>query len=383
MALTGAFPFVRAGRRRPSVPSCSCRLGVDEGRPTGPRRVFCRHRPDATTPLIAEAPGKTPMRPVNAPAGTRIGLRQDPRLPHTSTPSPRRGTAARERSAGSPPLPRSPVRASGPPAHPVAAARRRCPRRPTAQRAGALGMPSTGRREVALSVGSARVCVVDELVERVDDQDRVLGVVVSRRQAVLEGWLHRVAVTVCRDERGRILVHRRSEQLSRFPGLHEVVAGGAVGVGESYEQAAARELAEELGIRVLPRLLFTFINRSGLSPHWLGVHEVVVPDAVVPDADEVAWHGWLTEPELRSALLEWRFTPDSHVAFRRYLAFRTGPSPGPPADRAPTAPATSTSETNGRTTPISPAVHQSSCPPSRPNQTITFGTRTASQADTA
>lgn len=81
---------------------------------------------------------------------------------------------------------------------------------------------------------------MDELVERVDDQDRVLGVVVSRRQAIREGWLHRVAVTVCRDERGRILVHRRSEQLSRFPGLYEVVVGGAVDVGESYEQAAAR-----------------------------------------------------------------------------------------------------------------------------------------------
>ncbi|MBO4252557.1 NUDIX domain-containing protein [Streptomyces griseorubiginosus] len=160
-------------------------------------------------------------------------------------------------------------------------------------------------------------------MERVDEQDRVLGMVVSRQQAVREGWLHRVAVTVCRDECGRILVHRRSEQLSRFPGHYEAVVGGAVDVGESYEQAAARELAEELGIRVLPRLLFTFLNRNGLSPHWLGVHQALVPDAVAADPDEVAWHGWLTEPELRSALLKWRFTPDSHEAFNRYLAFRT------------------------------------------------------------
>ncbi|MFJ6013083.1 NUDIX hydrolase [Streptomyces sp. NPDC092952] len=187
------------------------------------------------------------------------------------------------------------------------------------------------------------MCGVDELVERVDDQDRVLGVAVSRQRAIREGWLHRVAVTVCRDGRGRILVHRRSEQVSRFPGLHEVEVGGAVSAGESYEQAAARELAEELGVRALPRLLFTFLNRGGLSPHWLGVHEAVVPDAIVPDPDEVAWHGWLTEPELRSALLECRFTPDSHEAFSRYLAFRSAQSrplpplgPGrPPAVNAP------------------------------------------------
>ncbi|MFJ8133323.1 NUDIX domain-containing protein [Streptomyces hydrogenans] len=166
---------------------------------------------------------------------------------------------------------------------------------------------------------------MDELVERVDCQDRVLGVV-TRRQAIREGWLHRIASTVCRDKHGRILVHRRSEQLSRFPGLYEVMVGGAVGVGESYEQAAGRELAEELRIRGLPRLLFTFINRSGLSPHWLGVHEAVIPGAVTRDPDEVAWHGWLTEAELHSALLEWRFTPDSHEAFSRYLVFRTAHS---------------------------------------------------------
>ncbi|MFJ4920878.1 NUDIX domain-containing protein [Streptomyces sp. NPDC088725] len=169
------------------------------------------------------------------------------------------------------------------------------------------------------------VRVVDELVERVDGQDRVVKVV-SRREAVREGWLHRVAVTGCRDEHGRILVHRRSEQLSRFPGLSEVVVGGAVGVGESYEQAAAREPAEELGIRVPPCLLFTCLTRSGLSPHRLGVHEAVVPDSVAADPDEVAWHGLLTEPDLRSALQEWRFTPDSHEAFGRYLAFRTAQS---------------------------------------------------------
>lgn len=167
---------------------------------------------------------------------------------------------------------------------------------------------------------------MDELVERVDEQDRGLGVVVGRRQAVREGWLHRVAVTVCRDERGRILVHRRAERLSRFPGLYEVGVGGAVDVGESYEQAAGREVAEELGVRVLPRLLFTFLNRGGLSPHWLGVHEAVVPDAVAADPDEVAWHGRLTEPELGSALSEWRFTPDSHEVFSRYRAFRTARS---------------------------------------------------------
>lgn len=70
-----------------------------------------------------------------------------------------------------------------------------------------------------------------------------------------------------------------------------------------------------------------------------------MPDAVVPDPAEVAWHDWLTEPELRSALLEWPFTPDSHEAFGRYLAFRTARL-SPPNARHPLAPGTQTGETS-------------------------------------
>ncbi|MEV0484965.1 NUDIX domain-containing protein [Streptomyces sp. NPDC050508] len=170
-----------------------------------------------------------------------------------------------------------------------------------------------------MSVGPAIVCVVDELVERVDAQDRVLGVV-SRRDAVREGWLHRVGVVVCRDGQGRFLVHRRAEQLSRFPGHYELGVGGAAGVGESYEQAAARELSEELGARATVCLRFKFLNRGGLSPHWLGVCDAELAEIGAPDPGEVAWHGWLTESELRRNLQQWTFTPDSQEIFGRYLA---------------------------------------------------------------
>lgn len=160
---------------------------------------------------------------------------------------------------------------------------------------------------------------MDEWVEQVDERDRVSGVV-RRGEAVRQGWLHRVAVTMCRDRDGRILVHRRSRRVPRFPGRYEVVVGGAVAVGESYEDAAARELAEELGVRVPVRSVVRFLNRSGLSPHWLGVHEAVVPVEVSPDRDEVMWHGWLAESELSAFMQRRTFTPDSHEVLARYRA---------------------------------------------------------------
>lgn len=101
--------------------------------------------------------------------------------------------------------------------------------------------------------------------------------------------------------------------------------GGAVAAGESYQRAAARELAEELGVRVPVRLVLKFLCRGAIAPYWLGVHEAVITEALAPDPREVAWHGWLTEEELRTAAGRWPFVPDGQEAFSRYLAERERP----------------------------------------------------------
>lgn len=156
-----------------------------------------------------------------------------------------------------------------------------------------------------------------ELVERVDEADRVVGVV-ERAEAVRRGWLHRVAVTVCRDAGGRVLVHRRADGVSRFPGQYDWLVGGGVDVGESWEEAAARELAEELGVRADVRFAFKFLCRGAISPYWLGVHEAVVAEEIVPDPAEIAWHGWFAEGELWELTRQLPFVPDAVEALRRF-----------------------------------------------------------------
>ena len=39
-----------------------------------------------------------------------------------------------------------------------------------------------------------------------------------------------------------------------------------------------------------------------------------------PDPSEVAWHGWLTEPELTDVVRHREFVPDAREAFDRYRA---------------------------------------------------------------
>ncbi|MEU1620919.1 NUDIX domain-containing protein [Streptomyces sp. NPDC005722] len=158
-----------------------------------------------------------------------------------------------------------------------------------------------------------------ELVERVDEHDHVLGVV-DRDSAIRHKWMHRIATIVCRDAGGRILVHRRPDGVSLFPGRFNWMLGGAVNVGESYEDAAARELAEELGVEGRPGFVFKFLCKGAISPYWLGLHEVVVEGPIQPDPSEIAWYDWCSESYLSGFVRRQTFVPDAREAFDRYRA---------------------------------------------------------------
>lgn len=121
---------------------------------------------------------------------------------------------------------------------------------------------------------------------------------------------------------------RRSETHSRFPGCYDLMVGGAVNVGESYEEAAARELSEELGVRVPVRFMFKFLCQEGISPVWFGVHEAVVTEPLIPDPSEIAWQGWLTEAELREVVDQRLFVPGGRKALCRYLESGSGSGAG-------------------------------------------------------
>lgn len=127
-------------------------------------------------------------------------------------------------------------------------------------------------------------------------------------------------MVLCRDEKGRYLVHRRPESGSRFPGEYSRLVAGAVSAGESYSEAARRELLEEMGVRASVRPLFTFLCRGELSPYWFAVYEATVDqERIAPQVAEVAWHGWLSGTELRDAMASWKFVSDSRDACHRYL----------------------------------------------------------------
>jgi 8-oxo-dGTP pyrophosphatase MutT (NUDIX family) len=87
----------------------------------------------------------------------------------------------------------------------------------------------------------------DELVDVVDVVDRVLGTV-TRREMRAGRLRHRAVSVVVLHPDGRVLVHQRSRDKDLWPGWWDLAVGGVVGAGESYAEAARRELAEEVGV---------------------------------------------------------------------------------------------------------------------------------------
>ncbi|GAA2151117.1 NUDIX domain-containing protein [Kitasatospora kazusensis] len=157
-----------------------------------------------------------------------------------------------------------------------------------------------------------------ETVDFVDAADRPAGRG-PRGGAAGLGLYYRVAATVCDDPQGRVLVYRRPARAAVLPGHYDVLIGGSVRAGESYLAAAARELAEELGIGPPLREVFRTRHDSPAGPCWLAVHRARLTGPVRPDPDEIAWCDLVPARDVLDGLLH-PFVPAGRQALERILA---------------------------------------------------------------
>lgn len=123
-----------------------------------------------------------------------------------------------------------------------------------------------------------------ELFDLVDRQDIVIGVT-DKKKAHATGELHRLAAVYVFDKQGRLYVqvHKKSG------GLYDHSVGGHISQGETYEQGAAREAAEELGItQPLEKLSVFYSDENATMQHMFGLFACVTDDSwqFVPN-DEV------------------------------------------------------------------------------------------------
>jgi 8-oxo-dGTP pyrophosphatase MutT (NUDIX family) len=140
-------------------------------------------------------------------------------------------------------------------------------------------------------------------VEVLDEAGAVVRV--ATRAEVRAGNLrHRCTYIAVVDGEGQLVVHQRADWKDVHPGYWDLCFGGVCGVGEAWEESAARELAEEAGITVAGLQLLGpvaydaddghIVGRAYLA-RWSG--PVTCPDGEVVAVDRIPLVGlgpWLT-----------------------------------------------------------------------------------------
>jgi 16S rRNA (adenine1518-N6/adenine1519-N6)-dimethyltransferase len=87
----------------------------------------------------------------------------------------------------------------------------------------------------------------NELFDIVDERDAVIGAK-PRAEVHVNNLRHRAVHMLILNDAGEVLLQKRSMWKDKNPGKWDSSAAGHVDSGEGYEEAAARELREELGI---------------------------------------------------------------------------------------------------------------------------------------
>ena len=150
----------------------------------------------------------------------------------------------------------------------------------------------------------------NEMVEEVDSLGTVLRLV-TRRQMRAEALWHRAVFIAVRSSTGQLLIHQRAMTKDVWPGWWDVAVGGVVSPGESWEVAAQRELAEELGVSGVLLALGTGAYADDDVKLVAACFEVVCDGPFAYSDGEITTTQWVSPGDLRARIAQDSFLPDS------------------------------------------------------------------------
>ncbi|EDK72288.1 NUDIX hydrolase [candidate division TM7 genomosp. GTL1] len=150
--------------------------------------------------------------------------------------------------------------------------------------------------------------MTDILIQVVNDHDEPTHGA-TKEELWRQNLPHRIVKIVIEDETGRILLQRRSPNKIPFPDNWDVSVAGHVDEGEDYEQAALRELSEELGIMdatltVLgdyrSHSMYEWRRLNRFNRVYKGQINSLTP--LVPEVGDIAEVRWVTLAELQNLI---------------------------------------------------------------------------------
>jgi isopentenyl-diphosphate delta-isomerase len=124
----------------------------------------------------------------------------------------------------------------------------------------------------------------DEILEVLDAKDRPF-MLMPRKQALQQKLPLKIVLVVIRDQNGKIYIHQRSNSKSTYALTWTVSAAGYVNAGESFEDAALRELAEELSVTSVNLKLTASARPSPATDNSLTALFIANPARLIIRAD--------------------------------------------------------------------------------------------------
>ncbi len=127
-----------------------------------------------------------------------------------------------------------------------------------------------------------------EILSIVNDKDEVIGEA-ARPDIYAGNHLHRIAHVLVFNDQGEMALQKRSANLRFCPDHWSTAVGGHVLAGETYENAAAREFQEELGVSApLEFLAKDFYQPEGSIHKFMTTFTATFNGPFNPDPNEVS-----------------------------------------------------------------------------------------------
>lgn len=143
------------------------------------------------------------------------------------------------------------------------------------------------------------------------------GKIIGRHDPLLPGEYCRTVCVCVFNSRGELLLQKRTPDKELWANLWDITAAGGVLAGENGQQAAERELKEEMGLDIRfegmrPKLTTYF--RDGFSDVFTVVRDVELSQLTL-QKEEVAGARWASLDEIEAMMEEGAFIP----YFRGYI----------------------------------------------------------------
>lgn len=162
----------------------------------------------------------------------------------------------------------------------------------------------------------------DELVDVVDDHDQARRTA-TRAQVRAGNLLHRACYIIALDEQGRVFVHLRTATKDVFPSHYDATVGGVLAAGETYDDAARREVEEELGAPPRQLRVVGSLRYADAGTRVIGrIYDCRVDPPLRLQPDEIVSGEWLFVEEVERRLTAAPFCPDGVVAFEEWRRVR-------------------------------------------------------------